>query len=43
MSIEYSHNKHIKMFNVRAMAEIGVVMIREAKPKEMSFKLELER
>jgi len=31
------------MFKIRAMAGIGLVMIREAKPKEMNFKLEPER
>ena len=34
---------NIKMFKVKAMAGIGVVMIREALPEEMSFKLEPER
>lgn len=34
---------NIKMFQVRAMAGIGVVMFREALPEEMSFKLEPER
>lgn len=31
------------MFKVKATAGIGVVMIREALPEEMSFKLEHER
>ena len=35
--------RNIKLFKVRAMAGIGVVMFREALPEEMSFKLEPER
>ena len=34
---------NIKMFKVKTMAGIGVVMIREALPEETSFKLEPEK